>query len=101
MKDAKEVTKVKKGTPTLATSGSNQVTEQTVGGTITDTATITGGNSPTGTITFQVYAPGDTSCGTPLDWGQSTFPKTVTLSDEQATSPAFTTDTVSTYRQVT
>ncbi len=29
---------------------------------LSDTATISGGNNPTGTITFNLYAPGDTQC---------------------------------------
>lgn len=38
-----------------------------VGGAIHDTATLDGGIDPTGTITFQVYGPGDADCsGTPL-----------------------------------
>ncbi len=33
-----------------------------LGGQITDTANLTGGVSPTGTITFKFYAPADTNC---------------------------------------
>jgi hypothetical protein len=33
-----------------------------VGTLIHDTATVTGGQSPTGTVTFTLYAPGDTVC---------------------------------------
>jgi Putative Ig domain len=37
--------------------------------TVTDTATLTGGSSPTGTITFNLYGPSDTAdcSGTPAD----------------------------------
>ncbi|HEY5195740.1 MAG TPA: hypothetical protein VIJ51_01800, partial [Solirubrobacteraceae bacterium] len=31
--------------------------------TISDTATLTGGSSPTGTIQFQIFGPDDTTCG--------------------------------------
>jgi hypothetical protein len=53
--------------PALATTASGPVT---IGdGSITDTATLSGGSSPTGSITFKVYAPkpdgsADTSCST-------------------------------------
>ena len=41
-----------------------------VGDTIHGTATLAGGNSPTGTITFSVYAPGNTTCtGQPFATG--------------------------------
>ena len=94
---------VAKAQPTLATTASNgsEGSEQTVGGTITDTATVSGGYAPlTGSVTFSVYAPGDTSCDTALDWGDGKTSKTVTLDNGQATSPAFTTSAVGTYRWV-
>ncbi|HWH11306.1 MAG TPA: hypothetical protein VG165_09265 [Solirubrobacteraceae bacterium] len=51
-------------TPTLATFASGSVP---VGGTITDTAILGSGSSPTGTITFTIYGPTDTKCaGTPV-----------------------------------
>lgn len=37
-----------------------------MGGQISDTATLSGGNAPTGTLAFNVYGPGDTSCATSL-----------------------------------
>ncbi|HEU5002157.1 MAG TPA: hypothetical protein VFW71_05185 [Actinomycetota bacterium] len=37
-----------------------------IGGTISDTAYLAGGNNPTGSISFKVYGPGDTSCSTSL-----------------------------------
>jgi hypothetical protein len=52
-------------TPTLTT----QVTPAaaTVGQSVVDTATLTGGNAPTGTITFIAFPPGDTNCtGAPI-----------------------------------
>lgn len=53
-----------KATPTVTTQASPSVP---VGGSIFDTATISGGNNPTGSITFRLYGPGDTNCtGTPL-----------------------------------
>jgi uncharacterized repeat protein (TIGR01451 family) len=98
--DTDEFSLTKKDTPSLATQGSNRVTEQTIGGTITDTATVSGGFNPTGSVTFRVYAPGDTTCATPLDWGAGVTSQTVSLASGQATSPAFTTTAVGTYRWV-
>lgn len=43
----------------LSTQASRSVPE---GDDIFDVATLTGGNNPTGTITFSLYGPGDTSC---------------------------------------
>ncbi|MCA1683925.1 MAG: Ig-like domain repeat protein, partial [Actinobacteria bacterium] len=37
-----------------------------LGGTIRDTATLTGGTNPTGTITFNVYGPNDATCSGPV-----------------------------------
>src|SRR3989454_3471945 len=34
----------------------------TAGGTIQDTATLSGGTSPTGTISFSIYGPNDATC---------------------------------------
>ncbi len=59
-----EIVHVSKATPGLTTTASGPVT---VGQTITDTAHLTGGfGTLTGSIAFQVYAPGDTLCATPL-----------------------------------
>jgi hypothetical protein len=64
-----------------------------IGAVLNDTATITGGNSPTGSVTFNLYGPGDTTCtGTVL------YTQTVTLSGGSATtSPGYTTTTAGTY----
>jgi hypothetical protein len=48
-----------KDSPTISTQGSPTVV---VGGDIYDTATLAGGFNPTGTITFDLYAPDDTFC---------------------------------------
>ncbi|KND47673.1 MAG: putative hemagglutinin-related protein [Parcubacteria bacterium C7867-006] len=50
-------------TPVISNTASDSVV---VGGTIKDTATLSFGNAPTGTISFQVYAPYDSSCTMPL-----------------------------------
>ncbi|HEX8076784.1 MAG TPA: Ig-like domain repeat protein, partial [Chthoniobacterales bacterium] len=46
--------------PTLTTQASPSVQ---LGGAISDTATLSGGLSPTGTITFFVFGPDDSNCG--------------------------------------
>ncbi len=45
--------------PTMVTAASSPVT---VGAAIRDTATLSGGNGPTGSITFQLFGPADASC---------------------------------------
>src|SRR5438445_4992530 len=50
-------------TPTMTTQASGSVP---AGLNIYDTATLSGGNAPTGTITFKLYGPGDTACRTAL-----------------------------------
>ena len=50
-------------TPAITNTASASVM---VGGSISDTAHLTSGNNPTGTISFNVYAPVDTTCTTPL-----------------------------------
>jgi hypothetical protein len=49
--------------PTLSTTASESVP---VGGQISDAGTLSGGDAPTGTITFRVYGPADTGCFTAL-----------------------------------
>ena len=50
-------------TPTLTTNASASVI---IGGMIHDTAHVNFGNNPTGTISFNVYAPYDSACTMPL-----------------------------------
>ena len=47
----------------LSTAGSPRAT---LGGTIRDTAVLSGGSSPTGTITFALYSASDATCSTVL-----------------------------------
>jgi hypothetical protein len=73
--------KVTKATPTLTGDASDGV----VGSAIHDEVTLSEGLSPTGEVTFAVYAPSDTTCTTPLDTD------TVTVDEDTATatSPDF------------
>ena len=67
-----------------------------VGTSISDTATVTGGVSPTGNVTFNLFAPGDTACtGHP---GLSTNP--LNGDPPSATSGSFPTTAVGTYHWV-
>ncbi|MDQ6805055.1 MAG: hypothetical protein M3065_08805 [Actinomycetota bacterium] len=63
------------------------------GGTITDVATLSGGRSPTGTITFKLYAASDTTCSTALSAGTATV-----NGNGDYTSPAVTESTAGTYQ---
>ena len=68
--------------PTLTTQASAATV---VGGSISDTATITGGNAtiPTGTITFTLFGPDDATCGnTPI------FTSTVPVSSGNGSYPS-------------
>ncbi len=70
--------------------------EITVGTSVTDTATLSEGNNPTGTITFKVYGPNDTACSGPV-----VFTDEATVNGNgNYTSDAFTPDAVGTYRWI-
>ena len=81
-------------TPGLTTNASPA--SAAVGSAIKDTATLTGGDNPTGTITWSLYGPNDNACtGTPL----TTSAVTVT-GDGPYTSPPLTPSTAGTYHWV-
>jgi hypothetical protein len=63
---------VEAASPTLATTP-NPVSG-TVGDTLNDTAVLSGGNSPTGSITFKLYPPADATCS-----GDPVFSQQVTV----------------------
>jgi hypothetical protein len=75
--DANESVLVTAVTPTITTMASPSVA---VGGSVTDTATLTGGMNPTGSIVFQIYQPSDTGCAGPAVGGSK-----VTITDPAAT----------------
>jgi uncharacterized protein YfaP (DUF2135 family) len=60
---ANQSSAVSKATPALTGSASAAV----VGKAIHDEVSLTGGFTPTGEVTFSVYAPSDTLCATPLE----------------------------------
>lgn len=63
--------------PTLTTTPSGSVPAS---GTISDTAQVIGGATPTGNVTFTLYGPGDATCSTPI------ATRTVALTGTTATS---------------
>ncbi len=81
--------------PGIATQASLPIT---VGGNISDTASLTGGNNPTGTITFEVFGPNDATCtGDPAFTSAATA--AVTGNGTYFSAP-FTTTEAGTYRFV-
>lgn len=58
-----------------------------VGGSITDQASLSGVDSPTGTITFNLFLPGDTTCFSPI----FTSTKTVNGDGTYTSDPVTTT----------
>jgi sugar lactone lactonase YvrE len=89
--DANESVVVTKANPSVSTQASSNVD---LGGTISDAATLTGGASPTGTVTFKVYGPNNSSCS-----GSPAFTSTNTVNaNEQASSDTFTPTAPGTYR---
>ncbi|MGH9278986.1 MAG: beta strand repeat-containing protein, partial [Acidimicrobiales bacterium] len=77
--------------PQLTTQASPGVS---LGGPVTDTATLAGATNPTGTITFNLYGPNDATCATAAVF---TNMKTVT-GNGQYTSDPFTPTLAGTYR---
>jgi hypothetical protein len=82
---------VPKVTPSITTTPSGPVP---AGGNISDTADVSGGFSPTGTVTFRLYAPGDATCQTPI------ATRTAPLSGGTAASGNVTIGAAGTYRWV-
>jgi hypothetical protein len=54
---------VTKAAPSISTTPSGSVP---AGGSISDSATLTGGFNPSGAVDFSLYAPADTGCQTPI-----------------------------------
>ncbi|HEY2354729.1 MAG TPA: hypothetical protein VGH79_07530 [Gaiellaceae bacterium] len=85
---ADEPVTVTNATPSVSTT--QQPATAVVGSAIADQATVVGGYSPTGTVTFRLYD-NSTANGSPL------FTDTKTLSSGGATSAGYTTVAVGTY----
>src|SRR5205085_608965 len=69
-------------TPTLTTTASSTVP---LGGQLTDTATLAGGNNPTGTITFNLFGPDDATGSQPVAFIST---RTVTGNGQYTSEPA-------------
>ncbi len=80
-------------TPTISTTASAPVV---LGGQVSDTATLAGGNSPTGNINFELFGPDDATCASPAVFTNS---KPVT-GNGSYTSDAFTPAAAGTYRWI-
>jgi uncharacterized repeat protein (TIGR01451 family) len=83
---------VSKVAPTLGATSSPDVP---IGGSVHDTVTLSGGENPTGTITFELFGPEDATCaGAPV----STTTVDVTAGNGSYPSPDFIPAAVGTYR---
>lgn len=80
---------VNKVTPDISTTPS---VGGTIGINVYDTANVTGGDNPTGMVTFKLFDTNDTTCSNP-----ALFTDTQTLSGGSATSGNYTTVSVGTY----
>ena len=82
-----------KNNPTISTVASAPIT---IGGSISDTATLAGGFNPTGTITYTLYGPNDATCALP-----AIFTTTKPVSGNGSyTSASFPPVAVGTYRWI-
>ena len=91
--DASEQSVINKASPSLATDAVSGLT----GSPIHDTATLSGGFDPTGSITWTVYSASDTACSTPL---ATEGPVTVVSGQSAYTSPDYTPANAGTYQWV-
>ena len=84
-----------KATPQISTTLSAAAI--TTGDSVTDTASVSGGFSPTGSVSWNIYnATTDTTCQTPLN----ASPLTANLTSGSATSPSYTPSSAGTYQFV-
>jgi fimbrial isopeptide formation D2 family protein/uncharacterized repeat protein (TIGR01451 family) len=91
--DANESVDVNRASPSITTTASADIK---LGGALTDTAHLTGGFNPTGTITFKLYGPNDANCS-----GQVAFTSTVPVSGNgDYTSASFTPTAIGIYRWI-
>jgi hypothetical protein len=87
---ANETSTVSKASPGISTTA----TSAAVGAAIKDTATLSGGAAPTGTLTFKTFGPNDATCA-----NAAAFTKTVTVAGNGGyESGNFTAATAGTYR---
>jgi LPXTG-motif cell wall-anchored protein len=87
-------TTVVPASPALTTQASPPIT---LGGQITDTANLTGGVGPTGTVIFKFFPPADTNCAGPPVF---TSPPVAVTGPGSYTSAPFTPTVAGTYRTI-
>lgn len=92
--DPNEQVSVAQASPALTTTASPGVS---AGGTINDVADLSGGFSPTGTISFQLYASSDEECSKPISEALSV---SVTKGNATYKSPAIPESTPGSYQWV-
>ena len=95
-----ELVTITQAQPAVSTSATASIT---IGGTISDTATISGLVLPdgTGTITFELYGPDDATCsGTNLVANVAAYTVGPVNANGPYSSPAFTPSAVGTYRWI-
>ncbi len=80
---------VTQATPALTTAAS----PVSSAGTISDTAVLTGGFRPAGTVTFRLYGPGDATCSSPVF-------SAVVAASVSTVSPAFAPASAGAYRWI-
>ncbi len=85
------IEQVPKASPAVAAAPSAGVP---AGGDVSDSATVSGGFVPTGTVTFELFGPGDTGCATPI------ATRTASLAGGTAASGNVPAGGVGTYRWV-
>src|SRR5438132_14259767 len=81
-----EASTFNQASPTMTTSATATAT---AGGTIQDTATLSNGTSPTGTISFSIYGPNDATCS-----GSATSAGSATVSGNGSYSSSAMTENV-------
>jgi uncharacterized repeat protein (TIGR01451 family) len=79
----------------VPTFGATSSPDVPIGGSVHDTATLSGGENPTGTITFELFGPEDATCANPP---VSTTTVDVTAGNGSYPSPDFIPAAVGTYR---
>src|SRR5262249_40664967 len=90
--DTNETSTVNKFTPTVSTNATNSAA---IGSSISDQATVSGGSSPSGDVTFKAYGPSDPTCANSPAYTSATNP----LSGGTASNaPPFTPSNAGTYR---
>jgi uncharacterized repeat protein (TIGR01451 family) len=93
--DANETSTATPATPSISTSATLSVT---LGDTIRDRATLSGAIAATGAVTFKLYAPGDSTCSSPITTLGTASSTVDTNGNGSYTSATFTPGATGAYR---